>query len=161
PLPTGEAVALIETLARAMHAAHRAGIVHRDLKPANILLVSGGVVSGECSGPTTHHSPLTTHQPKITHFGLAKYLHPHNGQTHSGSVLGPPSNMAREQAAGKGKAVGPAADIYALGAILYEALTGRPPFKAATPLDTLVQVVSDEPVPPSRLAPKLPRDLET
>jgi WD40 repeat protein/Flp pilus assembly protein TadD len=99
--------------------------------------------------------------PKITDFGLAKQLDREKGQTQSGSILGTPSYMAPEQASGKTKAIGPAADVYALGAILYECLTGRPPFKAATPLDTILQVVSQEPVPPSRLQPKVPRDLET
>ena len=99
--------------------------------------------------------------PKITDFGLAKYVDADSGQTKSGAVLGTPSYMAPEQAAGNSRAVGPAADVYALGAILYECLTGRPPFKAATALETMQQVVNDEPVPPRRLQPTLPRDLET
>jgi serine/threonine-protein kinase len=99
--------------------------------------------------------------PKITDFGLAKRLDSAVGQTHSGAVMGTPPYMAPEQAAGKIHQVGPATDVYALGAILYETLTGRPPFKAETPLDTLMQVLSQEPVPPSRLYPKVPRDLET
>jgi WD40 repeat protein len=142
PLPPRPAARLVETLARAMHAAHAAGIAHRDLKPANVLLTADGT-------------------PKITDFGLAKKLDGGAGQTASGAIVGTPSYMAPEQAAGQGKTVGPAADVYALGAILYELLTGRPPFKAATPLDTVLQVVSDEPVPPRRLQPKVPRDLET
>src|SRR5438067_2347805 len=125
-----------------MHAAHQAGIVHRDLKPANVLLTAEG-------------------QPKITDFGLAKKLDESAGPTQSGLVLGTPSYMAPEQAAGRTRQIGPAADVYALGAILYELLTGRPPFKAATPMDTIFQVLSQEPVPPSRLAARLPRDLET
>src|SRR5262249_62275172 len=129
PLPDREAAALVETLARAVHFAHERGVVHRDLKPANVLLAADGT-------------------PKITDFGLAKRLDVESGNTRSGDILGTPSYMAPEQAAGKTKEVGPAADVYALGAILYECLTGRPPFKAATPLDTLLQVLSQEPLPP-------------
>jgi serine/threonine protein kinase/tetratricopeptide (TPR) repeat protein len=135
------AARLVEDLARAVEAAHRAGIVHRDLKPANVLLTADGTA-------------------KITDFGLAKRIG-EAGQTASGAILGTPSYMAPEQASGKGKEVGPAADVYALGAILYELLTGRPPFRAATALDTVMQVVHEEPVPPVRLQPRLPRDLDT
>jgi WD40 repeat protein len=141
PLPPKEAAALVETLARAMQAAHEGGIIHRDLKPANVLLAEDGT-------------------PKITDFGLAKKLDT-QGATSTGVIMGTPSYMAPEQAAGQGKAAGPPADIYALGAILYELLTGHPPFKAATPMDTLVQVMMDEPAPVRRLQPKVPRDLET
>jgi WD40 repeat protein/tRNA A-37 threonylcarbamoyl transferase component Bud32 len=141
PLPPQKAAQLVETLARAMHAAHNAQVIHRDLKPANVLLTVDGT-------------------PKITDFGLAKKLDD-AGQTQSGAIMGTPSYMAPEQAGGKSKDLAPSADIYALGAILYELLTGRPPFKAATPLDTIMQVVSDEPVPPTRLQSRTPRDLET
>jgi hypothetical protein len=161
PLLPREAAELLLPLARAMHYAHGQGVVHRDLKPANVLLVSGGVVSGEWSSPTTHHSQLTTHQPKITDFGLAKYVDADSGQTKSGAVLGTPSYMAPEQASGHSREVGPAADVYALGAILYECLTGRPPFKAATAMETMQQVVHEDPVPPRRLLSATPRDLET
>jgi hypothetical protein len=141
PQPPPPAARLVEVLARTVQAAHAAGVVHRDLNPANVLLAADGT-------------------PKITDFGLAKKLG-QVGQTQSGAILGTPSYMAPEQAAGRGKEVGPAADVYALGAILYECLTGRPPFKAATPLDTVLQVLAEEPVPPGRLVPGLPRDLET
>jgi WD40 repeat protein/tRNA A-37 threonylcarbamoyl transferase component Bud32 len=141
PLPPKEAATLVETLARAMASAHEKGIVHRDLKPANVLL-------GKESAP------------KISDFGLAKKLD-EASQTATGAVMGTPSYMAPEQAGGKGKEVTAAADIYALGAILYECLTGRPPFKAATPLDTVLQVVNDDPVPPTKLQSKTPRNLET
>jgi WD40 repeat protein len=142
PLPAREAAQLTETLARAMDVAHQRGIVHRDLKPANVLLTAGGV-------------------PKITDFGLAKRLDDDSGQTRTGAVMGTPSYMAPEQALGKVRAIGPAADIYALGATLYEMLTGRPPFKGATGMDTLLMVVAEEPVPPVRLNARVPRDLET
>jgi serine/threonine-protein kinase len=141
PLPPAEAARLAEVLARAVHAAHQAQILHRDLKPANVLLGADGT-------------------PKITDFGLAKKLD-EAGQTASGAVMGSPSYMAPEQAGGQNKEVGPAADIYALGAILYECLTGRPPFKAATSLETILQVLANDPVPPARLQPGVPRDLET
>ena len=141
PLPPKEAAALVELLARAMQEAHNRGVIHRDLKPANVLLAEDGT-------------------PKVTDFGLAKQLGG-SGQTQSGAILGTPSYMAPEQASGNSKDVGPATDVYALGAILYECLTGRPPFRAARPLDTILLVVSEEPVPPCRLAPNVPRDLET
>src|SRR5262249_7398019 len=99
--------------------------------------------------------------PKVTDFGLAKYLEIDNSQTRSGSILGTPSYMAPDRAEGHTHAVGPAADVYALGAILYECLSGRPPFTGATVLETLEQVRSRDPVPPSRLQPRTPRDLET
>jgi tRNA A-37 threonylcarbamoyl transferase component Bud32 len=142
PLAARPAARLVQTLATAMQAAHERGIVHRDLKPANVLLTRDG-------------------RPKITDFGLAKQLDSVKGQTQTGAVMGTPSYMAPEQAGGKSKEVSPATDVYALGAILYELLTGRPPFKAANPLDTVLQVLSEEPVPPSRINVLLPRDLET
>jgi serine/threonine-protein kinase len=142
PLPAEQAARLVEKLARAMQAAHQHGIIHRDLKPGNVLLTAEG-------------------EPKITDFGLAKRMDSELAQTKTGAVLGTPAYMAPEQAEGKGAAVGPATDIYGLGAILYELLTGRPPFQAETPLDTVLRVLSEEPVRPSRLRPGLPRDLET
>jgi WD40 repeat protein len=142
PWPARKAAELIEVLARAMHAAHERGIVHRDLKPANVLLTADGT-------------------PKITDFGLAKQLEEGPGQTHSGAILGTPSYMAPEQAAGQIHHIRPATDIYALGAILYELLTGRPPFRGESAFDTIMQVRSDTPVSPTRLQPRVPRDLET
>jgi hypothetical protein len=133
---------LIVTLARAIHLAHERGVVHRDLKPANILFTPDGV-------------------PKITDFGLAKHLDSAGDHTSTGTVMGTPSYMAPEQAGGRSREIGPAVDVYALGAILYELLTGRVPFLAETPLDTLIRVLADEPVSPRRLQPRLPRDLET
>jgi WD40 repeat protein len=142
PWPARRAAALVEPLARGIAEAHRLGLVHRDLKPSNVLLSAGDL-------------------PKITDFGLAKALATDSGLTATGLILGTPSYMAPEQAGGRSKDVGPAADVYALGAILYELLTGRPPFRGATVLETLEQVKAAEPVPPSRLVPGLPRDAET
>jgi WD40 repeat protein/serine/threonine protein kinase len=172
PLPPFEAASLIETLARAIQATHLQGIVHRDLKPANILLQR----KSENRNPKSERAGMpgsdlafriSDFEPKVTDFGLAKHLASpgceprEGGLTQSGAIMGTPSYMAPEQAGGKPKLVGPAADVYALGAILYELLTGRPPFKAPTSLDTMLQVVSEEPVPPGRLQPRVPRDLET
>jgi WD40 repeat protein/tRNA A-37 threonylcarbamoyl transferase component Bud32 len=134
------AARLVAVLARAIGDAHRLGIVHRDLKPANVLLTDDGA-------------------PKVVDFGLAKSLEAYSNLTSSGAFIGTPSYAAPEQA--EGQSVGPAADIYALGAIFYHLLTGRPPFQAATVLGTLEQVRSADPVPPSRLQPGLPRDVET
>jgi mono/diheme cytochrome c family protein/predicted Ser/Thr protein kinase len=135
------AAELVETLALAMHTAHERGIVHRDLKPSNIMLTADGT-------------------PKIADFGLAKRLGESPGHTHTGEILGTPGYMAPEQAEGKQEQVGPLTDVYALGAVLYELLTGQPPFQGVSPFDSLRLVVSQEPVAPSRLVPAVPRDLE-
>src|SRR5437763_15141687 len=149
-----------------MDYAHRRGIVHRDLKPANILLggASGGresAGSAGADGPRTGGLTSAARQvPKITDFGLAKRTESDSGQTRTGNILGTPSYMAPEQAVGKHSEVGPGSDIYSLGAILYDLLTGRPPFKGETILDTLQQVQQNDPLPPRRLQPTVPHDLE-
>jgi formylglycine-generating enzyme required for sulfatase activity len=138
-----EAAALIETLARGMHYAHLRGVVHRDLKPGNVLLAGAERV------------------PKITDFGLAKRIDAEaRDVSQSGAIMGTAAYMAPEQAAGKVRDTGPSADVYALGALLYECLTGRPPFEGPQHL-VLVSVLNDEPVPPSRRGAKVPADLET
>ncbi len=149
PQPPREVALLVERLARAIHAVHEQGIVHRDLKPANVLLAGSDV-------------PLGQAVPKIVDFGLAKFVDLDSpSATISRDVLGTPLYMAPEQAAGQSKDAGPAVDIYALGAMLYVLLTGQPPFKGATLLDILTQIKSSDPVPPRRLLPQIPRDLET
>lgn len=180
PLKALEAAAMLEALARAMQYAHENNIIHRDLKPANILLGArgqglGGKEVQETMLKDAHHGtlvgsapssssltpnpqPLT---PKISDFGLAKQLDAEDGLTRTGAIMGTPSYMAPEQAFGQSKNVGPAADIYALGAILYECLTGRPPFKGASVADTLEQVRTMEPVTVRAFIKEIPRDLET
>jgi hypothetical protein len=142
PLPTRPAAQLVATLAEAMQVAHQGGVVHRDLKPANVLLTTDGTA-------------------KISDFGLARRMAGETALTQSGVPLGTPSYMAPEQARGQTRAIGPAVDVYALGAILYELLTGRPPFQGETSAETLLQVIQQEPVPPVRLNPRVPRGLET
>ncbi|HWG46170.1 MAG TPA: protein kinase [Gemmataceae bacterium] len=161
-VPPRTAAELTLTLARAVQTAHQYGIIHRDLKPANILLASGGhklPVLDEATGGL--RTPLADLAPKIADFGLAKQIDEDAGQTQAGQILGTPNYMAPEQAEGRTGDIGPATDVYALGAILYEMLSGRPPFIAPTLHLTLEQVRTLEPTPPSRLQPRLPRDLET
>lgn len=169
PLSPSTAAELLEVLARAIHHAHARGIIHRDLKPANILMQVGSgqwaVTKDEdktlaSSLLPTAHCPLSTLTPKVSDFGLAKQLDAEHDHTAPGEVIGTPAYMAPEQAQGRTTAIGPACDVYALGAILYETLTGRPPFKSASMLETLHQVISDEPPAPRRIRAGIPRDLE-
>ncbi|MHB9081929.1 MAG: serine/threonine-protein kinase [Pirellulaceae bacterium] len=142
PLEPREAARLVMTVAEAVHHAHQNNVIHRDLKPANILLDA--------------HD-----RPRVTDFGLAKRVTGDCGLTVSGQILGTPSYMSPEQAVGKLDIVGPHSDVYSLGALLYESLTGRPPFRASSSVDTLLQVIDTHPVPPRLLNPQVPRDLET
>ena len=143
PLACRAAARYVRILARAVAYAHKQGILHRDLKPSNILID-------------------VEDEPHVTDFGLAKRLGPaSSGQTRSGAILGTPSYMSPEQAQGKTNELGPSCDVYSLGAILYELITGRPPFRAETPLDTVMQVIDHQPVPPRLLNPKIDHDLET
>ena len=137
-----QAAAMLATLSEAVQEAHRSGIVHRDLKPSNVLLTADGT-------------------PMISDFGLARRMEGESGLTWTGIAIGTPSYMAPEQAEARPLAWGPTVDVYALGAILYEVLTGRPPFRAETAAETVRLVITQDPVPPSRLNGKVPRDLET
>ncbi len=141
PLPSVEAAGLIATVARAIHYAHTQGVVHRDLKPANILIDAVG-------------------EPHVTDFGLAKQLDAGSSLTRSGAVLGTPAYMAPELASGDRGTIGPACDVYSLGTILYALLTGRPPFQGPSPVDTVLMVLEQDPLPPRLLNRKLDRDLE-
>ena len=151
------AAELIAELAEAMHFAHGQGVLHRDLKPGNILLVprfSAEFVASDSS----YASPWV---PKITDFGLAKLMDLAGDETRTGVIIGTPAYMSPEQASGTRSKIGPAADVYSLGAMLYELLTGRPPFRGESDAETLLQVTSQDPTPPRRTRPEIPIDLET
>ena len=175
PLPPREAAELLVQIAEAVQYAHDKGVIHRDLKPANILLqisdfkVSISNPSDKATSEPPDRGGSTKSKienqksaiPKVTDFGLAKRVTGGSDLTNTGQVLGTPSYMPPEQAAGKISEIGPLSDVYSLGAILYTLLVGRPPFQAASPLDTLLQVLDIEPIAPRQLNPGVPRDLET
>jgi len=142
PVAPRSAAQWLKAIAEAVQFAHQRGVLHRDLKPQNIMLDASG-------------------RPRVTDFGLAKNLAGDSSLTDTGAVMGSPSYMSPEQAHGRNDLVGPASDVYSLGAILYELLTGRPPFRGKSPMDTLSQVVNDEPPRPRSLNPGAPADLET
>jgi serine/threonine protein kinase len=166
PLPPREAAAVMVRVCQAIQYAHERGVIHRDLKPANVLLARSGsaakpaheVAKGRNRDIVSLAEECT---PKVTDFGLAKRIDEDSNLTGTGQILGTPSYMPPEQAAGNLDLIGPASDVYSLGAILYCLLSGRPPFQTATPMDTLMQVLETDPVPLRRLNPTIPRDLET
>jgi serine/threonine protein kinase/WD40 repeat protein len=166
PQDPSAAARMLETLARTIHTVHQRGVIHRDLKPANVLLrpVGGGRQEAEPKSSSVDLSllpPPSSLIPKVTDFGLAKDLAASRKLTQTGAALGTPAYMAPEQVRNVRGGVGRAADIYALGSILYEMLTGRPPFLAETLAETWTQLLNEEPLPPARLRPRLPRDLAT
>jgi serine/threonine protein kinase len=185
PLPPREAAALLADVAEAIHAAHVQGVLHRDLKPSNILLAESRERKDKIQEPESRESRVKSQEPEaqqaaspdvrllsgsrlstldsrpfVSDFGLAKRVEDGHSLTRTGAILGTPSYMAPEQAAGSRGAIGPATDVYALGAILYQMLTGRPPFQAATPVDTVLLVLEQDPPPPRLLNPRADRDLE-
>lgn len=141
PMGQRQAAALIANVARAIDYAHRQGILHRDIKPSNILLDEHG-------------------NAKVTDFGLAKFFHANDHLTRTGAILGTPSYMSPEQAAGRSNQLGPTSDVYSLGTVLYHSLTGRPPLVADSPLELALKILEQEPIPPRVLEPKIDRDLE-
>jgi serine/threonine protein kinase len=142
PLPPAQAARYVKVIAEAIHYAHERGTLHRDLKPSNVLIDRFD-------------------QPRVTDFGLAKRVQSDSSLTATGAVIGTPGYMPPEQASAERGKLGPASDVYALGAVLYELVTGRPPFRAATPIDTIMQVLHEEPAAPRLLNPAIERDLET
>ena len=142
PVSPRHAAELTKQISEAVEFAHQRGVIHRDLKPANVLLDTDG-------------------SPRITDFGLAKRVSGGSDLTATGQILGTPSYMPPEQAAGKISLVGPRSDVYSIGAILYELLTGKPPFRESNPVDTLIQVLDTQPVSPRLSNARVPRDLET
>jgi len=158
PLEPRESAALLMQIARAVHDAHEHGILHRDLKPSNVLLSREKNQHPESIG-VPYAPSWSQYSPKVTDFGLAKQIDRAESLTRTGAVVGTPSYMAPEQALGR-KDVSAAVDVYSLGAILYELLTGRPPFQASHPIDTLLMVLEQDPIPPRDLNPSVDRDLE-
>ncbi len=165
PMPPREAAAILAPVCRAIHYAHQHGILHRDLKPSNILLQLRGPGLGVQGSGTLHESSVLNLEPRtlnpfVTDFGLAKRVDVAGALTQTGAIIGTPGYMPPEQAAGSRGQLGPASDVYSLGAVLYHMLTGRPPFQAATTVDTLLQVLEQDPLPPRLLNPQADADLE-